>query len=101
MRGYFRAGSKGRKYRLSSVHEVRSHDADELARCDHFGLLPERGEMPLVTGHQIIRAGRVGAFQKLVVVGVSRYLQRPPRLHRMRTARNELKQLQPEPFSNL
>src|SRR5260370_29524416 len=32
------------------------HDADELARRDHLGSLPEPWEMPLVTGHQIVDA---------------------------------------------
>ena len=56
--------------------------------------------MSLVAGHQIIGATRVGAFQKLVVVGVLRYLQRASRRNRIRP-RDELKQLQTEPLADL
>src|SRR5947208_1089420 len=39
-----------------STHEMPGHDADELARRDRFGSLPERWEMPLLAGHQIVGA---------------------------------------------
>src|ERR1035437_2265717 len=49
-----------------SRDQMRCHDADELSRRDHLGLLPELREMPLVAGHQVIGAGGIGALQELV-----------------------------------
>ena len=61
--------------RSSLRDQVWSHDADELAGGDHLGFLPEPREMPLVAGHQVVGAGGIGAFQKLVVVRVLGHLE--------------------------
>ena len=50
------------------------HDADELARRDHLGSLPEPWEMPQVAGHQIVGARGVGTFHEFIIVGVFCYL---------------------------
>ena len=62
---------------------MRCHDADEFAGCDDLGHLPEPREMPLVSGHQLIGAGSVGALQELVAVGVRRHLERAHRADRL------------------
>src|SRR5216684_3740299 len=55
------AGSRSR-------NQMRRHDADELARCDHLGALPELREMPLVAGYQIVGTGRTSTFQEFIIV---------------------------------
>lgn len=69
---------------------MRSHDADELARRDHLGLLPELREMPLISGDKVVGAGGVGAFNKPVVVGVFCHLERAHGLDGVRMALDEL-----------
>src|SRR5208283_5065429 len=36
---------------------MRRHYAEELARADHLGFLPERWKMPLVASHQVVGPG--------------------------------------------
>src|ERR1035437_8852627 len=84
--------------KVSSRDQMRRHDADELARRDHLGLLPELREMPLVACHQVIGAGGIGALQELVVAGVLRGVQRARRLDNLRMVLDELQELQAEPL---
>src|ERR1035437_9405796 len=84
----------------SSRDQMRRHDADEVARCDRLGLLPELREMPLVAGHQVIGAGGIGALQELVVAGVLRGVQRARRLDNLRMVLDELQELQAEALAD-
>jgi hypothetical protein len=69
--------------RPASRDEMRGYDVDELARRDNLGTLPELREMSLVAGHQIVRASRVRTFQKLIIVGIFRHIQRSAYSNRM------------------
>jgi hypothetical protein len=80
----------------TSLDKVRGYDADEFAGCDDLGLLPELWKMPLVTGDEVIGAGRVGTFQELVVVRILRNLERMCRANQLRTVLYELKKLLPK-----
>src|ERR1700691_2179126 len=50
---------------------MRRSQADKLPRCYDLGFLPESREMPLIAGNQVVRARRIGAFEKHIVIGVS------------------------------
>jgi len=80
----------------TSPDKVRGDDAGEFAGRDDLGLLPELWKVPLVTGYEVIGAGRVGAFQELVVVGVLRNLERMSRANELRTVLDELEELLPK-----
>ena len=69
------------------------HDADKFARGYDFGLLPELRKMPVVAGDQIIGAGRIGAFEKDVVVGVARYPQSNGGLNKVAAVFDPLQEL--------
>jgi hypothetical protein len=54
---------------------MRCCEADELPRCDDFGLLPELRKMLPIAGNEVISTGFVSAFQEYVVVRVTRDFQ--------------------------
>jgi len=85
----------------ASGHEVRGHDGDEFAGSDYFGLLPERWEMTLVAGYQIIGAGCVCAFKELIIVGVFCNLKRTRGSNELRMILYELEELLPEAPADL
>jgi len=85
----------------TSQDEVRGHDADEFARRDYLGLLPELWKMPLVAGYQIVDASRVRAFQELVVVGILRNMERARGVNELRTVLYHLKELSPKASADL
>jgi hypothetical protein len=55
---------------------MRPDDADEFAGRDDFGFLPELWQMALIAGDQVVRASGIGAFERNVIGGVGRNLQR-------------------------
>ena len=44
-----------------------SDHAEEFTGTDDLGVLPERGEMPLVSRHQVVGACSIGTFNEHVV----------------------------------
>lgn len=40
-----------------------------------LGFLPKPGKVPLIASHEIVGAGSVGAFQKDIVIWISRNLR--------------------------
>jgi len=62
---------------------------------DHLGFLPEFWKMPLVACHQVVGAGGIGAFQKLVVVRVQRHLKRARGSDGVGAVADELQKLLP------
>lgn len=55
---------------------MRRDDGEKLAGRDHLRTLPERREVALIAGHEVIGARGVCALDKPVVVRVGRHLQR-------------------------
>src|SRR4051812_14809963 len=64
--------------------EVRGDDANEFARRNDLGILPEPWEMPWVAGNKVVSTRCIGALDELVVVRVLRNLQHTRRRHQMR-----------------
>jgi len=79
---------------------VRGYDADEFAGRDYLGLLPELWKMPLAAGYQVIYAGRVRAFQELVVVGIPCNLECTRGVNEQGMVLYELEQLLPKASSD-
>jgi hypothetical protein len=71
--------------------QMRTDDADKFARVDDFGSLPEFWEMPLIAGDQVVRSGRVCAFEENVIRGVGRDLKRAGGRDEIRSVFEELK----------
>lgn len=80
---------------------MRADDANEFAGVDDFGFLPELWEMALVAGDQIVRTGSIGAFEKNVIGGVRRDLERTGWRHEMSAVLEELEKLRPQSFANM
>ena len=80
---------------------MRPNDADEFAGSNDFGFLPELWEMALIAGDQVVRAGGVGAFEKNVIGGVDRDLERAGGRDEMSPVFEELKKLLPVSFANM
>jgi hypothetical protein len=80
---------------------MRADDADEFARGDDFGFLPELWEMALIASDQVIGAGGVGAFEENIIGGVGSDLKRAKRRGEMSAVLEELKKLVAEPFANM
>ncbi len=58
-----------------SALQVGDDFLDQLSRVHDASRFPRRREVPLVSGHQVLSASCLGAFQKYVVVGVAGYLK--------------------------
>ena len=56
--------------------------------------------MPHVAGDQIVGAGRIGAFQKLVIAGILGNLQRMRRMNQPSTVLHQLQELLTEAFAD-
>ena len=69
---------------------MRRNDTDKLARRYNLGLLPETWKVPLVAGYQVIGTSSIGAFQKNIVGGVSRDVERAGRCDAIRVFFDEL-----------
>jgi hypothetical protein len=80
---------------------VRRDDAEELARRDYRGLLPEPRKVPLVARHQIVGSGGIWAFQEYVVIGVLRHLEITRRDDQMRMMPDQIDKLTLEALANL
>ena len=59
----------------------------------NLGFLPEFREMPLVAGHQVVRAGGIGALKKYVVIQISCHLKPPSRADAICAVCDELEEL--------
>ena len=97
---YFIRSSTCAPNRTTSRDEVRGYDADEFAGRDYLGLFPELWKMPLVAGYQVIYAGRVRAFQELVVVGIPCNLECTRGVNEQGMVLYELEQLLPKASSD-
>ena len=73
-----------------SRRQMRCCEADELPRCDDFGLLPELRKMLLIAGNEVVSTGFVSAFQEYVVVRVARHFQAVGRHDDMAAVLDEL-----------
>ena len=80
---------------------MRADDADEFARVDDFGFLPELWKMALIAGDQVIRAGSVGAFEENIIGGIGSDLKRARGRDEMGAISQKLKKLLPQPFANM
>jgi len=77
---------------------MRRNQADKFTRCDNLRILPERRKVLTVAGDQKVGTGRIGALDEDVVVWIARHLDPARRGNQMAVVRDELKQLQPQPF---
>jgi hypothetical protein len=46
--------------------------ANEFSRCYYFGFLPESGKVLQIAGHQVVGTRLIGAFEKYVVIRITR-----------------------------
>ena len=83
-----------------SPYKMRRHDADEFARRDHPGPLPNRRKMPLVAGHEVVSASRISTLNELVISGILRGLEVMRRADTVRTIPYELEKLLLEALAN-
>jgi hypothetical protein len=74
--------------------QMGGHDGEEFAGGNHFGFLPELGEVALVAGDEVVGAGGVCAFEEDVVVRVRGDLQQARWCDDMGAVFEELEQLQ-------
>jgi hypothetical protein len=88
-------------YASGSGEQMRPDDADKFAGVDDFGFLPELWEMALIAGDQVVRAGRICAFEENVIGGVGRDLKGTRGRDEMSPVFEELKKLLPESFANM
>jgi len=58
------------------------------------------GKMPQIARHQIVRAGRIRAFQEPIVVGIARHLKTPGRYNQVTSVTDELEKLPAEAFAD-
>ena len=79
---------------------MRRSQADKLSCRYDLGFLPESREMPLIAGNQVVRARRIGAFEKHIVIGVRRDFKSAGGRHGMAVILDELQQLLANPFAN-
>lgn len=84
-----------------SRDEVWRDDADELAGHYHLAFLPESRKMPRISRHQVVGAGGIGAFQKLVVVRVLRNVKRARGAYNLRMVLDEIEELLTETLADL
>ena len=84
-----------------SADEMRSYYAEEFARCDDFGVLPEFGEMALVTRHKVVCTSGIGAFDEHIVCRVRRNLSQMRRFDHVSMILDQLQQLLPQTPANL
>ena len=56
--------------------------------------------MPLIAGNQVVRARRIGAFEKHIVIGVTGDFKAARRADNIAVVSDELQQLLANPFAN-
>ena len=54
--------------RVLLPEKMGCHQAEEFARCDDLGLLPEPWKVPHVPSHQVVGMGSVRAFEKQTIL---------------------------------
>jgi hypothetical protein len=80
---------------------MRRSQADKLPRRYDLGFLPESREMPLIAGNQVVRARRIGAFDKHIVVRVAGDFKAARRTDNITVVLDELQQLLANPFADI
>lgn len=78
-----------------------SNEVEKFTRGDDLRLFPEPWKVTVVPRYQVVRTGRVGAFQENIVVRVGRDRETPHGPNQMRAAIDELKEPMPQAFANL
>ncbi len=54
---------------------MRCDEANKFSWRYYLGFLPENREMLLIARHEIVRASRVGTFEKYIVIGVAGHIK--------------------------
>jgi len=80
---------------------MRRSQTDKLKRVNDLRLLPEHRKKPLISGNEVVRAGRVGTLQEAVVIGIAADLKTMRRRNRMATVQDQLQELPADPLANL
>src|SRR5260370_37135723 len=79
---------------------MRRSQADKLPCRYDLGFLPESRRMPLIAGNQVVRARRIGAFEKHIVIRVSADFKAARRADNITVVPDELQQLLANPFAD-
>lgn len=79
---------------------MRRDDTEKLTRRDYLRVLPELWEMAYVAGDQVVRASRIGTFNKDVIVSIFRHQWESRGPDEVRVILEELEQLLPKAAAN-